>query len=312
MLVLTADEVTGLLDADPDALPDAMRAAFRAISDGTASVPPRVAAWTPLGMLGAMPGYVPGVGLGAKLVTYFRGNHERGLPGHQAVIVLADPEDGRILAMLDGTVITAVRTAVAAAVAADALAAPAPERIAVIGTGAQARAHLAAFGRMYPGVTRAVAGRSVDRAHAVADADEGAVPVASIAEAVREADIVCLCTDSDEPVVEHGWFRTGCHVSSVGSGVEVDAGTVAAASVFVESRAVATQPFPAGSRELAGLDPAAVTEVGEVLLGLRPGRRSADEVTLYKSMGHASEDVAAAALVYQAALQAGAGTTVRL
>jgi len=123
---------------------------------------------------------------------------------------------------------------------------------------------------------------------------------------VADADVVCLTTDADEPVVDFGDLRPGCHVSSVGSGHEVDTQTVDAARVFVESRAAATQPFPAGSRELAGRDPATITEVGEVLLGTTPGRQSPDELTLYKSMGHAAEDVAAAAIVWRAAQSANA------
>src|SRR5690348_10579899 len=113
MLILTETEVATLLDLD--ALADALRQAFRSVSDGSASVPPRVGALSPAGLLGAMPGYVPGLGLAAKLVTYFRDNPARGIPGHQAIVVLADPDDGRLLATMGGTHITAVRTAVAAA-----------------------------------------------------------------------------------------------------------------------------------------------------------------------------------------------------
>ena len=113
-------------------------------------------------------------------------------------------------------------------------------------------------------------------------------------------------------MIARNWLTDGCHVSSVGSGVEVDAGTVSDAAVFVESRAVATQPFPAGSRELAGRDPSSVTEVGAVLLGTETGRTSPDQLTLYKSMGHATQDVVAAALVYRAAIDAGIGTELTL
>src|SRR3954454_24841916 len=160
MLLLTADEVRDLLD--PDELAEALRAAFRSISDGSASVPPRVAAHGPNGLLGSMPGYVPGVGFGAKVVTYFRDNHARGLPGHQALIALSDPEDGRPLALMDGTYITAVRTAAAAAVAATALAPPGVATVAVLGTGVQGRTHLDAFGRAFPGARLRLAGRTPD------------------------------------------------------------------------------------------------------------------------------------------------------
>jgi ornithine cyclodeaminase len=310
VLVLTESDVDALIDLDD--LADAMRAALRGISDGSASTPPRVAAESPLGMLGAMPGYLPGIGLGAKLVTYFRGNADRGLPGHQALIVLADPDDGGLLATMGATRITGIRTAMTAAVAARVLAPTDARRIVVVGTGAQARSHLEAFGHLFPAAQRTLTGRSADRVRALATEYAGTAVVADVASAVAEADIVCLCTDSDRPVVRRGWLRAGCHVSSVGSGEEVDAETIEAASVFVEARAVATRPFPAGSRELAGRDPGALTEVGEVLIGARPGRRLVDELTVYKSMGHATEDVAAAALVYRAALTAGRGTPIAL
>jgi ornithine cyclodeaminase/alanine dehydrogenase-like protein (mu-crystallin family) len=310
VLVLTEADVARLLD--PDALFDALRHAFTAISDGTASVPPRVAAVTGAGLLGAMPGFVPGLGLGAKLVAYYRDNHRHGMPGHQAVIVMFDPDDGRPLALMDGTHITAIRTATAAAVAAQALARSDATRVAVAGTGVQGRAHIEAFGRAFPSASLRLTGRTPEHVHAVAAAYPNVHVADSVEAAVRWADVVCLCTEADEPVIARSWLAAGAHVSSVGSGVEVDAETLGAATVFVEARGNATQPFPAGSRELAGRDPASVTEVGEVLLGVRPGRQRPEELTVYKSMGHASQDVAAAALVYQAAMHSGAGTTVAL
>lgn len=306
MLVLNGDQVRRLLDASE--LPDALRAAFRSISDGSASVPRRVAAHTAVGMLGGMPGYVPGFGLGAKLVSYFPHNHEQGLPGHQALIALFDPDDGRPLALLDGTHITGVRTATAAAVAAQIVSPPQVRTIAVLGTGVQGREHVAAFARAFPWATVRVAGRTPARAEAIAAQFPQIEVARGFEDAARGAELVCLCTDSPSPVIARSWLTTGCHVSSVGSGVEVDAETVAAASVFVESREAATQPFPAGSRELAGREPASIAEVGEVLLGTHPGRRSPTELTLYKSMGHASEDIVAAGVVYQAAVRAGVGS----
>ena len=310
MLVLDRDQVRQLLD--PSELAEALRTAFRSISDGSASAPPRVAALTPAGLLGTMPGYVPNVGFGAKLVTYFRNNHDRGLPGHQALVALFDSDDGRPLALMDGTHITGMRTAMAAAVAAEVLARPDASTVTVLGTGVQAREHLDAFARAFPAASLRLAGRTPEHVRAVAAAYRRVEVAGRFEEAVRGADVVCLCTDASDPVIARSWLADGCHVSSVGSGVEVDAETVAAASVFVESRTAATQPFPAGSRELAGRDANSVTEVGEVLLGIRPGRQSPDELTLYKSMGHATEDVVAAAVVYQAALAAGVVATLSL
>jgi ornithine cyclodeaminase/alanine dehydrogenase-like protein (mu-crystallin family) len=130
-------------------------------------------------------------------------------------------------------------------------------------------------------------------------------------DAVRGADIVCCCTDAREPLLRHEWLIPGAHVSSVGSGAEVDSGTVAAASVLVEWRGAVTNPPPAGARELQGCTPDVVTELGEVLAGVRPGRRDDDEITLFKSTGHVVEDTAAA-LVYRRAATRGVGTFTNL
>lgn len=308
VLVLTGVQVRELISFDE--LAEALRTAFRAVSSASASVPPRVAAHTPGGLLGTMPGYVPGLGLGAKLVTYFRANHERGLPGHQALVALFDPDDGRLLALLDGTVITAVRTAMSAAVAARELAPPATATVAVIGSGVQARSHLEALSWAFPQASLRLAGRTPAHVRAVATDYPDVEVVDDVRAAADGADVICLTTDADHPILAFGDLPTDCHVSSVGSGVEVDDATVDAARVFVESRAVATQPFPAGSRELANHQPDAVTEIGEVLLGARPGRRAADRLTLWKSMGHAAEDLAAAVVVYRAATAAGVGTRI--
>jgi len=306
VLVVTGAQVRELLALDE--LAEALRTAFCAVSDGSASVPPRVAAHTSSGLLGTMPGYVPGLGLGAKLVTYFRGNHDRGMPGHQALVALFDPDDGRPLALLDGTEITAVRTAMSAAVAARELAPSSTATVTVVGSGVQARSHLDAFGWAFPQASLRLAGRTPDHVKAVATDYPDVEVVDGISAA--GADVVCLTTDADRPLIAFADLPAGCHVSSVGSGVEVDAATVASACGFVESRAMATQPFPAGSLELALRDPESVTEIGEVLLGTKPGRRSDDELTLWKSMGHATEDLAAAAVVYRAATASGIGTRV--
>jgi ornithine cyclodeaminase/alanine dehydrogenase-like protein (mu-crystallin family) len=132
---------------------------------------------------------------------------------------------------------------------------------------------------------------------------------------VRGADVVALCTHSGTPVIRKEWLAAGTHVTSVGFAPpegELDREVARTASLFVESRSAAFQPPPAGCLELAGLDPEGAAEMGEVLLGSRPGRRSPDEITVYKSMGHAVEDLAAAGLVYRAAVGAAAGTVVEL
>lgn len=306
LLILNEAEVRALLDLDE--LVAALRESLKALSRGTVSVPPRGAAYTENGLLAAMPGYVPGQGLASKLVTYFRDNDALGVPAHQALVTVHDPRTGTPLAVMDGTCLTAVRTASTAAVAAAALARPGASTLAVLGAGAVGAATLDAFTRLLDITEVRVASRTRANAESAAARHRLARAANSFEDAVRGADIVALCTDSDEVVVSHEWLAPGAHVSSVGSGHEVDPLTVAAAGVFVEARAVATSPFPAGSRELAGRDPGSVTEIGEVLLGTRPGRVDDDQTTLYKSMGHAVEDVAAATIVYAAAVRSAAGT----
>jgi ornithine cyclodeaminase/alanine dehydrogenase-like protein (mu-crystallin family) len=141
-----------------------------------------------------------------------------------------------------------------------------------------------------------------------------AVAARSFEAAVRGADVVACCTDAREPILRRDWLKVGAHVSSVGGtwGPELDAETIAAGRVFVEWRGAATTPPPAGAVELQGLDVARLTEVGEVLAGTRPGRQSAEEITVYKSTGHAVEDAATARLVYDRARAEGVGISLQL
>src|SRR6202011_3597745 len=156
-----------------------------------------------------------------------------------------------------------------------------------------------------------VASRSADHALALASTSPRARAMLSFEEAVRGADVVCCCTDSAAPILDFSWLSAGAHVTSVGSGSELDPETIRRGRLFVESR-VALQPPPAGAAELAGLDPSRAAELGEVVAGSAPGRQDPDEITVYKSMGHAVEDAAAAALVYRRALREGAGQPVAI
>ena len=310
MLLLSEADVARLLDVRQ--LIDALAGAFIELSAGRASVPARIAARTPDGLLAAMPGYVRGV-LATKLVTLFPGNHERGLPSHQALIAVFDAATGAPTSVMDGTHITAMRTAAASALATRTLARPDAEVLAIVGAGVQARSHVVAMRALHEWREVRVASRTV--AHAQALADELQATAIDTAEAaVHEAGVVCLCTHSAEPVIQRQWLAAGAHVNSVGygDGPEVDAATIDAAAVLaVESRA-AFSPPPAGCHELRGRDPALGSELGEILAGTRPGRTSPDELTLYKSMGHALEDATAAALVERAARAAGAGRDIPL
>ncbi len=324
MLVLDDADIRAVLDRDD--LIDAVAAGLAEVSAGTASVPPRVAALVPEhnALLAAMPGHLSGRDvLGAKLVSVFPGNAATHRPTHQAVIILFDPATGAPEAMLDGTVLTAERNAAASAVATRLLADPATAVLAVLGTGAQARAHALTVPRVCPALGEVrIAGRSEMKAVALAEelAPHLSVPVRAVpsfADALRGAGVVCAATHSPVPVVRREWLSSGAHVNSVGfnlEGREVDAATVVSALVVVESRTSALAPVPAGANDLLwpvrdgliGPDHVRV-ELGELVLGHQPGRSSPDQLTLFKSVGVAAEDLAAASLVVVAARTRGVG-----
>lgn len=312
LLVLSRDEVARCLD--PAALRARLAQAFVAFSDGATSVPARMAAFTPDGLLAAMPGHVPAVALGLKAVTVFAGNHGTGVPSHQGLIALFDPHDGSPVAVMDASLITEVRTALSAAIGVDLGARVDASSLAIIGAGALGREHL----RVLQGIRRwtdiRVASRTQGNAEALAALHPGCRAVDSFEEAVRGADVVCLCTDAPAAVIEHSWLARGAHVSSVGRGAEVPAATMAAAMadgvVIVEWRGAASNPPPAGALELQGLDPSLMVELGEILDGRAVGRRDDASVSVYKSTGHAIEDLAAARLVLDTARAAGLGTSV--
>ena len=313
LLYLSRADVERVLDVD--AMLEALAAALIAFSAGKTSVPPRVAAVVQgRGLLGAMPGYVPGVALETKLVSVFPENDHHGLPSHQGVIALFDESSGTPLALMDGTRITAIRTGGTAAVAARALAREDASVLAILGAGAQGWSHLETFPRVRKFREIRIASRNPERAQALAARHPLAQAVPSFEDAVRGADVVACCTDAREPILRRDWLQPGVHVSAVGGtfGPELDRETVAAARVFVEWRGAVTNAPPAGAHELQGLDPGSVTEIGEVLAGRRPGRQSRDEITLYKSTGHAVEDAATARLVYDRALDMGVGVRLPL
>jgi ornithine cyclodeaminase/alanine dehydrogenase-like protein (mu-crystallin family) len=323
MLVLSRDDVESILD--PRELIDALAAAMTDLSEGRASMPNRVAALVPerQGFLAAMPGYVPSLGaLTAKLVSLFPQNANGSLPTHQALIAAFDPDTGEPLAILDGAAITALRTGAGSALSTRLLARDDARVLAIIGTGVQARSHAQTVPLVRDFSEIRVAGRSPEKAAQLADELRAqglpAHAESSYEEAIRGADVVCATTPSLEPVVRRQWLDRGTHVTSVGynpNGREVDDATVVDAVVVVESRAAVLAPMPAGSNDLtepisAGLiGPDHIrAEIGELIAGTRPGRTSPDQITLYKSVGVAVQDAAAAALVLARAAAADAGT----
>ncbi|MDT4916085.1 MAG: hypothetical protein QOH89_785 [Pseudonocardiales bacterium] len=326
MLVLSRADVAALLDLDR--LVDAVAAAMDDFSHGRASMPARVAAQVESrqAMLAAMPAFLPSVGaLTTKLVSLFPQN--TAVPTHQAVIVCFDPDTGAPLALMDGTHITATRTAAGSALATRLLARPDARVVSIIGTGVQARSHAVALSRL-PGIELIqVAGRDPVKVAALADELHGAgidaSGVASVEDAVRTADIVCTVTHAAEPVFRRGWLKPGTHINSVGyntSGAgELDVETVRDALLVVESRAAALAPPPSGPVELHNaIKVGAITadhvhaEIGELVAGDRPGRTDDAQLTLYKSVGTAVQDAAAAALVLAGAEEQGVGTFVTL
>jgi len=309
ILMLTEKEVQRLLD--PDALLDALAEGFLALSAGQVEAPRRIGVSVPnTGFLLAMPAHQQGREVTVKLVSVFHQNQQRGLPTHQALICLFDHETGTPVSVMDGTAITALRTAGAAALATRLLACTDTRVLAIVGAGVQAHAHLLMLPHVRPFSEIRIASRQVAHAEQLAATVARAHAVETAEQAVRGADVVCLCTNAAEPVVSIDWLAPGVHVTSVGyPGGELDPKVIAAAHLFVESR-LAFEPPPAGCIELAGLDSSLGTELGEVLLGQSLGRQSPDELTVYKAMGHACEDLAAASLVYHRAKQEGMGRTV--
>ena len=314
VLVLDRAQTRAALTAlDPERLMAAVAQALIAIGRGRVSAPPRIAALAPAGLLGAMPAHVPGLGLAAKLVSVFADPDRPGRSAHRGVVALFDEQDGRPLALMDAESVTACRTAATATHSIRALARPRPDRIAVIGSGAQAGAQVALLAAIHAGVPVVVGARDLGRARRTAQLHPHAT-ADTIAAAVEGADVVLCCTGARTPVLSRSQLAPGAHLSSVGgsSGPEIDADTVQDGSLFVEWDGAHASPPPAGAHELQGLAPHRAVLLGEVLDGRHPGRRSPDELTVFKSTGHAALDVAAASVVHAYARANGLGTVIDL
>jgi alanine dehydrogenase len=292
---VSADDVRRLLTYE--ALLPAMATALADYSAGKAEQPVRTT--IPIaesgGYLFVMPAYASGVkALGAKLVSYFPSN--KGMETHFATIQLFNPATGEPLASMDGGLVTEMRTAAVSAVATRALARDNASSLAILGAGVQARSHLAALRQVRDfREIRVWSPRSAE-----AFARENRVHLAKSAQAcVEGADVVVVATTSRTPVLEGNWVAEGAHVNSVGAAIrdwrECDDQFVKRATVFVDSREGAKAE--SGDVIAAGRIDA---EIGEVLLGRHPGRSSRSEVTWFKSLGMAVEDVVAADLVMRA------------
>ena len=277
----------------------AMERALADFSSGTVVQPVRT--MLPIaehqGFFGLMPAYT-GSALGAKLVAFYPRNTS--VPTHHATILLFEPETGEPLVTMDGRLITEVRTAAVSAVATNHLARAAASVLAIIGSGVQARSHLDALRLVRE--FREVRVWSPRRAAAFAE-EHGVDAAASAEEAVRGADVVVTATTSPTPVLSGEWLSPGAHINAVGAPRpdwrELDDEVLRRAKVYVDSREAAMKESGdvIAAREV-------LAEIGEVISGAEQGRRSAEDVTLFKSLGLAVEDVATAELVYRNALGA--------
>lgn len=239
--------------------------------------------------------------MGIKMVTYYPGNAGSNLPTHMAIIALFDPKTGEPLAFMDGRYITEMRTAAVSAVATDALAAPEAKVLALLGAGVQGRAHLEALRHVRQFEEIRIWNRTRTRAERFAE--EHGVKEMDLEAAVRDADVVVTATSSHEPILKGAWLKPGAHVNAVGASQpnwrELDDAAMRNV-VVVDSYEGARNE--AGDIILSGVTPYA--ELGEVLSGAKP--IDPKRTTIFKSLGMAVEDVAAAKLVYEASLQGAA------
>jgi alanine dehydrogenase len=321
VLLLSRADVEQLLDMD-DAIA-AMTNAHAALAKGEVVMPVRLTLRYDdrPSELEAMPAHIGSMpALGMKVIDYVGTNTARGIPAIHALIVLLDPDDGKPLAIMDGSYVTAVRTAAASAVATRHLARDDAGTLAIVGTGVQANSHLGAMLAVRPFNRVCIAGRTAAKAEAFAGQWRLRRPelqidaCGGVEEAVCGADVVVTTTTSPTPILEWPWLAPGTHVNAIGSHSpdtrELTTEVVQRARVFVDSREAMLKecgdfliPIAEGS-----LTPAVANdEIGEVVAGLKPGRRSADEVTLYKSGGIALQDVATGKIVYDRARERGVG-----
>ena len=318
VLVVNQEEVPRLLPMAECI--EAMAEVLATLARGQAILPLRSILWLPekVGGLGLMPAaLLPERVAGVKVITFFPGNEGTELDTHQGAVLLFEAERGRLLAVVDATSITAIRTAAVSGVATQVLAREDAGDLAILGSGTQARTHLEAM-RVARRIRRVrVASKDPERARAFAARESGkhgiaVEPVASVREAVAGADIICTATSSREPILLGEWISPGAHVNAVGSSVpfarELDTAAVVRSSLYVDRRESALNEagdFLIPKKEGAIGDHHIIGEIGEVLTGRIHGRTTAKEITLFKSLGLAVEDVASARHIYEKAKASG-------
>jgi ornithine cyclodeaminase/alanine dehydrogenase-like protein (mu-crystallin family) len=319
MLILNEHEVVELLDM-PGCMA-AMEAALVSLARGDFYLPlrPKIAPPGESHFLGLMPTFRGGERplYALKTVAIFPDNPSRGLDPHQGTVTLYDGETGQVLAVMNASPITAIRTAAVSGVATRALAREDARVLAIVGAGHQAGAHIEAMLQARPFSEIRIAARTRKSAERLAGEWPDARAVESNEEAVQGADVVCTVTQSAEPVLEGGWLSPGAHINAVGACLphtrELDSATVARSSFFTDRRESCENE--AGDYILALRDGAIAdghikAELGEVLAGMAPGRTSPDEITVFESLGLAVEDLASAEYLMRRAEETGKGATV--
>jgi alanine dehydrogenase len=323
MLVLSEKQVQSLIDIQE--LIAALEQAHIQYSTGKAVMPVRLVVPLPQirGRITSMPGYLNAdKALGMKVVTYFSDNPKQSLPAILGTVMLFSAETGKIIAVMDGSSITAIRTACASAMATKVLSNAETPVLGILGAGVQARAHIRALCRVRKiGKIKLYSPSGVSAAAVKQDLETeigAAIEIARSAEqTVRDSDLIVTATTSNTPVLSHEWLKPGAHINAVGSHRpdqrEIDGPTVARAKVVVDSREaimaecgdilLAIKEDSISESHIHG-------EIGDILAGTKPARTSTDEITLYKSVGIAIQDVATANLVYHRALEERVGTDV--
>lgn len=306
---------------------DVMAEAFKMLAAGKTILPLRPIMWLPerFGALGMMPAYVQDLNaMGLKALAIFPGNHGTPYDSHQGAVLLFEAKYGCLLAIMDATEITAIRTAAVSGVATKMLARKDAHDLAILGAGTQARTHLEAM-LLARKITRVRHwSRNADRARLFAERESRrhgitVEPMKTAREAVTNADIICTTTAANEPVVLGEWLKAGVHINAVGACVptarELDTAAMLKSRLFVDRRESALNEagdFIIAKNEGALDDNHIRGELGEILLGQVQGRISADEITVFKSLGLAIEDLASAHHIYTKMLEKGVGTWVEL
>ncbi len=325
VLIINQSEVQQLLPMN-ECL-EVMAAALKTLARGEAILPLRPVLWLPekIGALGMMPSYLGDIkAMGLKVVSVFPGNHGTEYDSHQGAVLLFETAHGRLLAIVDASEITAIRTAAVTGVATKLLAREDAGDLAILGSGVQARTHLEAMLLARKIKRVRVWSRNLEHGTEFAEHESrrhkiAVEPMATVREAVAGADIICTTTAAREPVLMGDWIAPGAHVNAVGSSVaftrELDTAAVVKSRLFVDRRESTVNEagdflFP--KKEGAIGDDHIQGEIGELLLGKIAGRKSAREITLFKSLGLAVEDLASAHHIYMKALEKGMGVSLEL